>query len=147
MRNKMVQINYEKLNALYETFVPQQELSAEQTYFSIPSTSDNGSKSKDIPSESPEQQKHELLKVELEKSLSDSRDIQVNLLKRIKILKNDFQRSQAQSIAFELKLQHQKEKMACDVSWKAKLSILHDENMLLKHQVESTVKERENVRY
>ncbi|GJR35440.1 hypothetical protein Tco_1211124 [Tanacetum coccineum] len=43
----------EKLNALYETFVPQQELSAEQTYFSIPSTSDNGSMSKDVPSESP----------------------------------------------------------------------------------------------
>ncbi|GJZ40239.1 hypothetical protein Tco_0586802 [Tanacetum coccineum] len=201
MRHKMVQIDYEKLNALYETFVPQQELSAEQTYFSIPSTSDNGSTSKDVPSESPErrwlsdsqnelrefyktdvipmsrslyktlseikeelieevqemlnifvsmeqkshdkspteitleneicstfeasftseirnyvllsveQQKHELLKVELEKSTSDSRDIQANLLKRIKILENDFQRSQAQSIDFELKLQHQKEKM------------------------------------
>ncbi|GJY89553.1 hypothetical protein Tco_0504749 [Tanacetum coccineum] len=182
-----------KLNALYETFVPQQELSAEHIYFLIPFTSDNGSKSKDVPSESPgpkmptesrslyktlseikeelieevqemlnifvpmeqkfnekpptenilqneidrlleasltseiqncvllsvEQQKHELLKVELEKSASDSRDIQANLLKRIKILENNFQRSQAQSIAFELKLQHQKEKMDCDVSWKA----------------------------
>ncbi|GJR06338.1 retrovirus-related pol polyprotein from transposon TNT 1-94 [Tanacetum coccineum] len=53
MRHKMVQLNYEKLNALYETFVPQQELSAEQKYFSIPSTSDNGSESKDVPSESP----------------------------------------------------------------------------------------------
>ncbi|GJV16876.1 hypothetical protein Tco_1362199 [Tanacetum coccineum] len=93
-----------------------------------------------------EQQKHELLKVELEKSASDSRDIQANLLKRIKILENDFQRSQAQSIDFELKLQHQKEKMDCDVSWKAKLSTLHDENVLLKHQVESTVKERENIK-
>ncbi|GJW11714.1 retrovirus-related pol polyprotein from transposon TNT 1-94 [Tanacetum coccineum] len=49
----MVQIDYEKLNALYETFVPQQELSAEQTYFSIPSTTDNGSMSKDVPSQSP----------------------------------------------------------------------------------------------
>ncbi|GJR08442.1 retrovirus-related pol polyprotein from transposon TNT 1-94, partial [Tanacetum coccineum] len=238
------------LNALYETFVPQQELPVEQTYFSIPSTSDNGSKSKDVPSESPgpkmpkesqlvkmidtlgdiivdfqtrinktflqdterrwlldsqnelrefyktnvilmlrslyknlseikeelieevqemlnnfetmeqkvnekspteillqneidqllevsliseirdcvfllvEQQKHKLLKVELEKSSSDSRDIQANLLKRIKILKNNFQRSQAQT----------------------KLSTLHDENVLLKHQVESTVKERENIK-
>ncbi|GJT01121.1 hypothetical protein Tco_0822290 [Tanacetum coccineum] len=53
MRHKMVQIDYEKLNALYEKFVPQQELSAEQTYFSIPSTSDNGSTSKDVPSKSP----------------------------------------------------------------------------------------------
>ncbi|GJZ44722.1 hypothetical protein Tco_0592318 [Tanacetum coccineum] len=146
MRHKMVQIDYEKLNALYETFVPQQELSAEQTYFSIPSTSDNDSKSKDDPSESPEQQKHELLKIELEKSSSDSRDMQANLLKRIRILENDFQRSQAQSIAFELKFQHQKEKMACDVSWKAKLSTLHNENVLLKHQVESTVKEKENIK-
>ncbi|GJT51012.1 retrovirus-related pol polyprotein from transposon TNT 1-94 [Tanacetum coccineum] len=272
MRHKMVQIDYEKLNALYDTFVPQQEPSTEQTYFSIPSTSDNGSTSKDVPSESPgpkmpnesrllkmidtlgdtifgfqtrinktflqdtkrrwmsdsqnelrefyktdvipmsrslyktlseikeelieevqemlnifesmeqkvngkspteiplqneidrllevsltseirdcvllsvEQQKHELLKVELEKSASDSRDIQANLLKRIKILENDFQRSQAQSIEFELELQHQKEKMACDVSWKAKLSTLHDENVLLKQQVESTVQERENIK-
>ncbi|GJX55505.1 retrovirus-related pol polyprotein from transposon TNT 1-94 [Tanacetum coccineum] len=166
IRHKMVQIDYDKLNALYDTFVPQQELSAEQTYFSIPSTSDNGSKSKNVPSESPEQkvndksptknileneidrlleasltseiqncvllsveqQKHELLKVELEKSAGDSRDIQANLLKRIKILENYFQRS-PQSIDFELKLQHQKEKMDCDVSWKAKLSTLHDENL------------------
>ncbi|GKB28302.1 retrovirus-related pol polyprotein from transposon TNT 1-94 [Tanacetum coccineum] len=52
MRQKMVQIDYEKLNALYETFVPQQELSVEQTYFSIPSTSNNGSTSKDVLSES-----------------------------------------------------------------------------------------------
>ncbi|GJR45688.1 retrovirus-related pol polyprotein from transposon TNT 1-94 [Tanacetum coccineum] len=36
--------------------------------------------------------------------------------------------------------------MACDVSWKAKMSTLHDENVLLKHQVESTVKERENIK-
>ncbi|GKA30565.1 putative RNA-directed DNA polymerase [Tanacetum coccineum] len=129
MRHKMVQIDYEKLNALYETFVPQQELSAEQRYFLVPSTSDNGSESEDVPSESPEQQKHKLLKVELEKSSSDSIDIQANLLKRIKILENDFQRSQAQSIEFELELKHQKEKMACDVSWKAKISTLHDENL------------------
>ncbi|GJT55518.1 hypothetical protein Tco_0990572 [Tanacetum coccineum] len=146
--------NNKLLNALYETFVPQQEISAEQTYISISSTFDNGSTSKDAPSESPGPKmptksrttKNELLKVKLDKSASDSRDIQANLLKRIKILENDFQRSQAQSIDFELKLQHQKEKMDCDVSWKAKLSTLHDENVLLKHQVESTVKERENIK-
>ncbi|GJX98292.1 integrase, catalytic region, zinc finger, CCHC-type containing protein [Tanacetum coccineum] len=45
------------LNALYDTFVPQQQPSAEQTYFSIPSTSDNGSTSKDVPSESPAKSK------------------------------------------------------------------------------------------
>ncbi|GKE41879.1 hypothetical protein Tco_1469163 [Tanacetum coccineum] len=63
-----------------------------------------------------EEQKNELLKDELEKSSNDSKDIQANLVKRIKILENDFKRSQAQSIDFELKLQHHKEKMACDVS-------------------------------
>ncbi|GKD77623.1 putative reverse transcriptase domain-containing protein [Tanacetum coccineum] len=53
MRNKMVQINYAKLNSLYETFVPQQEYSIEQTYFSIPSTSNIGSESKEVTSNSP----------------------------------------------------------------------------------------------
>ncbi|GJZ31143.1 hypothetical protein Tco_0576190 [Tanacetum coccineum] len=93
-----------------------------------------------------EKQKIELLEYELVKSSSDSKDIQANLLKRIKILENDFKRSQAQSIDFELKLQHQKEKMACDVSWKSKLSTLNDENVLLKTQVESVVQEQENIK-
>ncbi|GJZ55793.1 hypothetical protein Tco_0610986 [Tanacetum coccineum] len=53
MRNKMVQINYGKLKALYETFVPQQDFSMEQTYFSIPSTSTNGSESKAVTSDLP----------------------------------------------------------------------------------------------
>ncbi|GJV61826.1 hypothetical protein Tco_1467926 [Tanacetum coccineum] len=117
MRHKIVQINYGKLNALYETFVPQQEF-----------------------------YKNELLKDELKKSSSDSKDTQPNLLKRIKILESDFKRSQAQSIDFELKLQHQKEKMACDVSWKSKLSTFNNENVLLKSQVESAVQERENIK-
>ncbi|GKA66894.1 hypothetical protein Tco_0766702 [Tanacetum coccineum] len=206
MRNKMVQINYAKLNALYETFVPQQDFSMEQTYFSIPSTSTNGSESKAVTSDLPipkmpkeskllkmfdtlgvainglrtriditlledrqrrwmsdsqnslrefyktdvipmsaslsknlKELKEELieeiqemlnifesmeqkldeksstenfLQNEIDRLLevsltSDSKDIQVNLLKRIKILENDFTRSQAQSIDSELKLQHQ----------------------------------------
>nr|GEX57239.1 hypothetical protein [Tanacetum cinerariifolium] len=53
MKDKMILVNYDKINALYETFVPQQELFAEQTYFSIPSTSNHSSESKDVPSESP----------------------------------------------------------------------------------------------
>ncbi|GJY47254.1 hypothetical protein Tco_0436317 [Tanacetum coccineum] len=40
-------------------------------------------------------EKNEMLRNELEKSSSDSKDIQANLLKRIKILENDFKRSQA----------------------------------------------------
>ncbi|GKC38749.1 hypothetical protein Tco_1051133 [Tanacetum coccineum] len=39
MRNKMIQLDFGKLNALNETFVSQKEPSVEQTYFSIPSTS------------------------------------------------------------------------------------------------------------
>ncbi|GJY14043.1 hypothetical protein Tco_0383352 [Tanacetum coccineum] len=92
------------------------------------------------------EKKNELLKTEIEKSSSDSKDIQANLLKRIKILENYFKRSQAQSIDFELKLQHQKEKMACDVSWKSRLSRLNDKNVLLKTQVDYVVKERENIK-
>ncbi|GJT57876.1 retrovirus-related pol polyprotein from transposon TNT 1-94 [Tanacetum coccineum] len=45
-----------------------------------------------------EKQKNELLQAELAKSSSDSKDIQANLLKRIKIIENDFKRSQAQSV-------------------------------------------------
>ncbi|GKD54089.1 hypothetical protein Tco_1287476, partial [Tanacetum coccineum] len=39
MKDKMIQLNYEKLNALYETFVPQTEISIDQTYLSTLSTS------------------------------------------------------------------------------------------------------------
>nr|GEW32502.1 retrovirus-related Pol polyprotein from transposon TNT 1-94 [Tanacetum cinerariifolium] len=39
MKNKMIQLNYAKSNDLYETFVPQKDFSAEQTYFLNPFTS------------------------------------------------------------------------------------------------------------
>ncbi|GJW81515.1 hypothetical protein Tco_0145490 [Tanacetum coccineum] len=93
-----------------------------------------------------EKQKNKMLMLDKEKILSDSNDVQANLLKRIKILEYDFKRSQAQSINFELKLQHQKEKMACDVSWKSMMTKLSNENVLLKTQVESTIQERENIK-
>ncbi|GJU15486.1 putative reverse transcriptase domain, reverse transcriptase zinc-binding domain protein [Tanacetum coccineum] len=51
MRKKMVQLNYEKLIALYETFVPKKEPSVEQTYFSFPTTSNECSKSNDVMSD------------------------------------------------------------------------------------------------
>ncbi|GJR24474.1 retrovirus-related pol polyprotein from transposon TNT 1-94 [Tanacetum coccineum] len=53
MKDKMIQVNYDKINALYKTFVPQQEISPEETYFSIPSTSNHSFEYKDVPSESP----------------------------------------------------------------------------------------------
>ncbi|GKD74154.1 hypothetical protein Tco_1332436, partial [Tanacetum coccineum] len=129
MKNKMIQLNYAKLNALYETFISQKEFSAEQTYFQLLLLLMYLLK-----------QKHESLMLEKEKISSDFKDIQANLLKRIKILENDFKRSQAQSIDFKLKLQHQKEKMACDNSWKSKLTKLSNENNKLK-----TIKKGKNV--
>nr|GEW54489.1 retrovirus-related Pol polyprotein from transposon TNT 1-94 [Tanacetum cinerariifolium] len=36
--------------------------------------------------------------------------------------------------------------MACDVSWKSRLSTLNDENVLIKTQVDSVVQERENIK-
>ncbi|GJW23523.1 hypothetical protein Tco_0034145 [Tanacetum coccineum] len=84
--------------------------------------------------------KNKMLMNEKEKFLTDSKDIQANLLKRIKILENDFQRSQAQSIDFELQLQHQKEKTACDISWKSKMAKLNGENVSLNIQIESLAK-------
>ncbi|GJZ17641.1 hypothetical protein Tco_0553764, partial [Tanacetum coccineum] len=39
MKEKQFQFNYENINSLYDTFVPQTELSLEQEYFSNPSTS------------------------------------------------------------------------------------------------------------
>ncbi|GKC57999.1 hypothetical protein Tco_1085597 [Tanacetum coccineum] len=165
MKNKMNNLNYEKLNALYDTFVPQKEFSTEQTYFSTPSTSNVSSESSkeisDLPTQKmPNESKLLKLLVEMDKAIlplrkninvtllvdSDSTDIQANLLKRNKILKNDIKRPQAQSIDFELKLQHQKEKMACDNSWKSKLTKLSDENVLQKTQVESVVQESENIK-
>ncbi|GJZ62216.1 hypothetical protein Tco_0618353 [Tanacetum coccineum] len=65
---------------------------------------------------------------------------------RIKILENDFKRAESQYVNLDLKMQHQKEKMACDVSWKSRMKKLSDENVLLKTQVESVVQERENIK-
>ncbi|GJT58294.1 hypothetical protein Tco_0993348 [Tanacetum coccineum] len=93
------------------------------------------------------QQKNEMLMNEKEKILNDSKDIKANLLKRIKKFENDFQRSQAQSIDFKLQLQHQKEKTACDISWKSKMTKLNGENVSLNIQIKSLVQERENIKF
>ncbi|GJT81357.1 hypothetical protein Tco_1055699 [Tanacetum coccineum] len=51
---EMIQLDYAKLNALYESFVPQTEIPVEQTYFSSPSTSnvfsELSSEKSDLPS-------------------------------------------------------------------------------------------------
>ncbi|GJX95018.1 hypothetical protein Tco_0349604 [Tanacetum coccineum] len=39
IKDKMIQLDYVNLNKLYESFVPQKDISADQTYLSPPSTS------------------------------------------------------------------------------------------------------------
>ncbi|GJV61838.1 retrovirus-related pol polyprotein from transposon TNT 1-94 [Tanacetum coccineum] len=264
-------INYKQLNALYEDFVPQKELSVEQKYFSsssIPSV--KIPVSKDMPSESPLikeldkikgcfeklsvliqqnckrasifytspaeiqindfcqdqvkpilnelkvyldffrnlfqrdikemkdvfestereldelEKQNDLLKDQLleeslkhdvelcvllnhecvDKFLSDELDqvkkksfeIQEGLQSRIKILEKDVQRCQKQSVDFELKLQHEKEKHKwdstsrnkntnpLDYSWISKMEKLEDENVSLDFKVQSLIKERDNAK-
>nr|GEV59812.1 hypothetical protein [Tanacetum cinerariifolium]GEW84358.1 hypothetical protein [Tanacetum cinerariifolium] len=87
MKNKMIQLIYAKLNALYETFVPQKEFSAEKTYFSTTSTSNISSKSSkeisDLPTpKMPNESKLLKIFVELDKEiLALQKNIDVTLLK------------------------------------------------------------------
>ncbi|GJY16680.1 retrovirus-related pol polyprotein from transposon TNT 1-94 [Tanacetum coccineum] len=53
MKDKMIQLDYAKLNALYESFVPKTEIPIEQTYFSSPSTSNVSSESSSEKSDLP----------------------------------------------------------------------------------------------
>ncbi|GJV90660.1 retrovirus-related pol polyprotein from transposon TNT 1-94 [Tanacetum coccineum] len=74
MKDKMIQLNYEKLNAFYETFVPQTEFPVEQTYLSYASTSNVSSESSaemsDLPvKKMPNESKLLNLFVKLEKTI------------------------------------------------------------------------------
>ncbi|GKA93362.1 retrovirus-related pol polyprotein from transposon TNT 1-94 [Tanacetum coccineum] len=102
----------------------------------------------------------------VDKILSDELDqvkkkffeIQEGLQSRIKILEKDVQRCQKQSVDFELKLQHEKEKHKWDLtsrnkntnpldySWISKLEKLDNENVSLDFKVQSLIKERDNVK-
>ncbi|GKA30912.1 hypothetical protein Tco_0717217 [Tanacetum coccineum] len=53
MKDKMIQLDYQKLNNLYDSFVPQTEISVEQTYLSNPSTSNVSSESSSMKSDLP----------------------------------------------------------------------------------------------
>ncbi|GJW16229.1 hypothetical protein Tco_0020362 [Tanacetum coccineum] len=111
-------------------FVPQKELSVEQKYF--PSSSIPSVKilvSKNMPNQLLEASlKHDIelgvllnhecvdksLHDELEQVKKKSLEIQEGLKARIKILKKDVQRCEKQSVDFELKLKHEKEKHKWD---------------------------------
>ncbi|GJS32691.1 gag-pol polyprotein [Tanacetum coccineum] len=74
MKDKMIQLDYVKLNALYESFVSQTEILVEQTYFSSPSTSNVFSESSLEKSDLPPKKMHnesKLLKsfVDLDKEI------------------------------------------------------------------------------
>ncbi|GJR68367.1 hypothetical protein Tco_0014432 [Tanacetum coccineum] len=172
MRNKMVQINYGKLNVLYETFVPQQDFSMEQTYFSIPSTSTNGSESKAVTSDLPipkMPKESKLLKMfdKLEFYKTDVIPMSASLSKNLKELKEELLvevqemlnifKSMEQKVdgkySKENILQNEID-LLLEVSLTSEirdcvllyLSTLNDENILLKTQVDFVVKERENVK-
>ncbi|GJY43095.1 retrovirus-related pol polyprotein from transposon TNT 1-94 [Tanacetum coccineum] len=157
-----------------KNFVPQNELSAEQKYFPssfIPSDNTSNATSS-IPASMPTSLKHEVeismllnhecednsLHAELEQVKKNSIEIQVGLQEKIKILEKDVQRCQKQSVDFELKLQHAKEKHKwestlnnkntnpLDYSWISKMEKLENENVSLDFTVQSLMKERDNVK-
>nr|GEW50058.1 retrovirus-related Pol polyprotein from transposon TNT 1-94 [Tanacetum cinerariifolium] len=136
-------VNYQQINALYKDFVPQKELSAEQKYFpSFIHSDKNSNATASIPASMPK----------------NPTEIQEGLQAKIKILEKDVQRCEKQSVDFELKLQHEKEKhkwdstlqnnntKSLDYSWISKMDKLEHENMSLDFQVQSLIKERDNVK-
>ncbi|GJR03701.1 retrovirus-related pol polyprotein from transposon TNT 1-94 [Tanacetum coccineum] len=99
-----------------------------------------------------------ILNAKLEKVKKKSFEIQEDLLARIKILENDVQRCEKQSVDFQLKLQHEREKqkwdstlknkntIPLDYSWISKMEKLEDENVSLDFTVQSLIKERDNAK-
>ncbi|GKE49481.1 hypothetical protein Tco_1480739, partial [Tanacetum coccineum] len=94
---------------------------------------------------------------ELEQVKKKSLEIQEGLKARIKILEKDVQRCEKQSVDFELKLQHEKEKhkwdssknknsKPLDFSWISRIHKLEDENVSLDFKVQSLIKERDNAK-
>ncbi|GJT20750.1 hypothetical protein Tco_0890687 [Tanacetum coccineum] len=82
---------------------------------------------------------NENVRKENEKLLTESNDVQESLLNHIKILENDFQRCQAQSIAFELNLQHKKEKYVFKNSWISKAKKLDDAQYLCNFKKNTSI--------
>ncbi|GKB62790.1 hypothetical protein Tco_0918976 [Tanacetum coccineum] len=92
------------------------------------------------------------------KDVFESTESKLYELARIKILEKDVQRCKKQSVDFELKLQHEKEKHKwdssfqnkntnpLDYSWISKMEKLKDENVSLDFTVQSLIKERDNVK-
>nr|GEX19492.1 hypothetical protein [Tanacetum cinerariifolium] len=97
------------------------------------------------------------LHAETEQIKRKSIKIQEGLQARINILEKDVQRCEKQSVDFELKLQHEKEKHKWDSTlqnnntkslyfWISKMEKLEHENVSLDFKVQSLIKERDNVK-
>ncbi|GJV67811.1 retrovirus-related pol polyprotein from transposon TNT 1-94 [Tanacetum coccineum] len=98
------------------------------------------------------------LHAEIEQLKNKSIEIQEGLQARIKFFEKDVQRCEKQSVNFELKLQHEKEKHKWDssfknkntnpfdYSWISKTEKLEDENVSLDFTVQYLIKERDNVK-
>ncbi|GJT17853.1 integrase, catalytic region, zinc finger, CCHC-type containing protein [Tanacetum coccineum] len=98
------------------------------------------------------------LKHDVELFKKKSFEIQEDLQAKIKILENDVQRCEKQSVDFQLKLQHKREKQKWDstlknknkiplyYSWISKMEKLEDENVSLDFTVQSLIKERDNAK-
>ncbi|GJZ28693.1 integrase, catalytic region, zinc finger, CCHC-type containing protein [Tanacetum coccineum] len=137
-------------------FVPQKELSAEQKYF--PSSFIPSDKTSNATPSIPTSMPNNSLHAEIEQIKKKSIEIQEGLQARIKILEKDVQRCEKQSVNFELKLQHEKEKHKWDLilknkktnpldySWISKMEKLEDENVSLDFKVQSLIKECGNVK-
>ncbi|GKD19550.1 retrovirus-related pol polyprotein from transposon TNT 1-94 [Tanacetum coccineum] len=153
-------IDYTKLNALYEDFVPQKELSVEQKYFLSSYISSENPSNASSPYSSFETKPtvtpmpNNNMQDDIEKIQRDSIEIQEGMQKQINILENDAQRYRIQSLDFELQLQHEKErqkcesslKSVCEISWISKMEKLESENMSLESQLQSLRKGRDNVK-
>ncbi|GJS25267.1 retrovirus-related pol polyprotein from transposon TNT 1-94 [Tanacetum coccineum] len=88
---------------------------------------------------SSEEIENENLRAEIDKMSNESSGVQEKLLKEVAKLESNFQRCQAQSIAFEIELQYKEESSVSQYSWTSKLEQLDDENVSLEFQVESLV--------
>ncbi|GKE30766.1 retrovirus-related pol polyprotein from transposon TNT 1-94, partial [Tanacetum coccineum] len=98
------------------------------------------------------------LHAKIEQIKKKSIKIQEGLQARIKILEKDVQRCKKQSVEFELKLQHEKEKEKWDSTLKnkntnpldyssiSKMEKIKNENVSLDFQVRSLIKECDNVK-
>ncbi|GJY50271.1 hypothetical protein Tco_0441118 [Tanacetum coccineum] len=176
-------IDYNKLNALYEDFVPQKELFAEQKYFSstfIPAKNHSNASTLASPSESKpsvaSMPSPNPLKLYLEKMENEIMTlfalIQTNS-KRESIfytttgekrltkfcqqecvnnnVQDEIEKIQMESIEIQ---EHEKErqkcksslKNVCETSWISKMEKLEYENVSLEFQVQSLIKEQENVK-